>query len=166
MIDFLITLVAWMPSEFASFLLASLPLTESRLALPVALFVFGLSPLVAFVCTFLGNLLPIPILFSLLPRLVAFIESHNQTLNRWINCWFDSLRRKHTGGYSKWGALFLLIFVAIPWPGTGVWTASVLAILFQIRPRLAVVAIIVGQIIGSIAVTSISLGIFEGVKLL
>jgi uncharacterized membrane protein len=166
MTDFFISLFSGMPAWAESFLLAGMPLTESRLALPMALFAFGLSPTVAVVSTFLGNLLPIPIVFLLLPLLIVFLEKHSKTLERWINLWFDVLRRKHADKYAKWGAVFLAIFVAVPWPGTGVWTGSVLAILFDIKAKIAIPAIVVGQAFSSLIVLCVSYGIFGGVKLL
>jgi uncharacterized membrane protein len=166
MTETFIAWVSWMPPELASFLLASLPLTESRLALPLALFVFDLSPCTAFVSTFFGNLLPVPILYSFFPTCVSFASSHIQILDRWLNGWFDSLRKKHGESYSKLGALFLFILVVAPGPGTGVWTATVLAILFRVRVRFAVASIVAGLFVGSLAILAVSLGIFEGIKLL
>ncbi len=166
MIDFLLSWLNGVPPELVSFLLASLPLTESRLALPLALFVFDLSPLTAFVSTFFGNLLPVPALYALLPSCITFATAHVPMLDRWFNGWFESLRKKHSEGYSKWGALFLFILVVAPGPGTGVWTATVLAILFRVRPIFAILSIAAGLFVGSLAILGVSLGVFEGMKLL
>ncbi|OGV83952.1 MAG: hypothetical protein A3J88_02760 [Melioribacter sp. RIFOXYB12_FULL_38_5] len=58
MIDTLLIWLEGLPSELIAFVLAAIPVTETRLALPVAIFVLHLSPWVAFVSTLLGNLFP------------------------------------------------------------------------------------------------------------
>jgi len=52
------------------------------------------------------------------------------------------------------GAIGLSLFVAIPLPVTGAWTGSVMAILFDIKPRYAFPAIILGVTIAGIVVSS------------
>ena len=52
------------------------------------------------------------------------------------------------------GAIGLSLFVAIPLPVTGAWTGSALAILFDIKPRYAFPAIILGVTIAGILVSA------------
>lgn len=54
----------------------------------------------------------------------------------------------------KYGAIGLALFVAIPLPATGAWTGSLAAILFNIKPKNAFSAIILGVIIAGIILTS------------
>ncbi len=162
-------LLSWfhgLPPELTSFLLASLPLTESRLAMPVALFVFHLSPFATFVWTYFGNLLPVPVLYAVLPPVIKFFTVRSPFLDRWVNGWFETLRTKHREGYAKWGAVFLFIVVAAPGPGTGIWTATVLGILFHVKWTYAVVAIAAGLFVASLTILALMLGVFEGAKLL
>ena len=56
----------------------------------------------------------------------------------------------------KYGALGLTLFVAIPLPVTGAWTGSLAAIMFDIKPRYAFPAIILGVTIAGIVVSMIT----------
>ena len=61
----------------------------------------------------------------------------------------------------KYGALGLILLVAIPLPGTGAWTGSLVAALMKMRLQKAVPCIFLGVIIAAVLMTVITkLGIF------
>lgn len=155
---FLLQLVSGFPPEFATAILATFPLTELRAALPIGITVFGLDPLVAFSFSILGNLVPLILIFLLLPPIVKCSEAHSPFLRRMIDRYFRSLERKHKERYDRWGALALVLFVAVPLPGSGVWTGSVLAILFGVEKRFSIPAIILGLGISGAIVLMITQG--------
>lgn len=71
------------------------------------------------------------------------------------------VRRKAHPYVERWGFLGLVVFVAIPLPGTGVWTGSLAAYLFGIGKREAIPALIIGGLL-SILITLIpSLGVVK-----
>ena len=53
-----------------------------------------------------------------------------------------------------------MIFVGIPLPGTGVWSASLIAALLDVRFKWAFPAILVGNLIAGIIVMLLSTGVF------
>ena len=57
--------------------------------------------------------------------------------------------------YKVWG---LLIFVAIPLPGTGAWTGALIAAMFDIRLKTAFPVIALGVLIAGIIISIISFG--------
>jgi uncharacterized membrane protein len=61
----------------------------------------------------------------------------------------------------KYGAWGLFIFVAIPLPGTGVWTGSLIAALLDIRIKWALPAIFFGNMIAAIIIATVSYGLFS-----
>jgi uncharacterized membrane protein len=152
--------------EIASALLATLPVTELRGALPIALVVFELNPIVAYVSTVIGNLVPMALIYLILPRLVVYARNNSKTLDLAFQNWFEKLKNNYGDNYSKWGAFFLLLFVAIPLPGTGVWTGTVLSILFDIKRELAIPYIVLGLLIAGLIVLGLTQGIFHGIQLL
>lgn len=159
MTNALITAVRGWPPEAATFLLAALPVTELRGAIPAAVGVFHLGPWSAFFWAVLGNLLPVPFVLFLLPPVVKLAERRFSAFHRLLERYFRSLETKHRASYEKWGALALAIFVAIPLPLTGAWTASVLAVLFNIRYRTAVLAITAGVLTAGGIVLALTVGI-------
>ena len=61
----------------------------------------------------------------------------------------------------KYGALGLVLLVAIPLPGTGAWTGSLVAALMRMKRKKAVPLIFTGVVIAAILMTVITkLGIF------
>lgn len=166
MIDSLVTALSGIPPELASLLLASVPVAESRVAIPVALFVFDLSATVAFVYTFIGNSVSVLILFWILPACLELLRRHVHWIDRWVVSWFENMKGRYGESYSKWGAFFLFFFVVIPGVGTGAWGATLLAVLLRIDPRLAIPSIIAGVFISGLAVLAVSLGVFSGIQLL
>jgi uncharacterized membrane protein len=55
----------------------------------------------------------------------------------------------------KFEVLGLMLFVAVPLPGTGAWTGAVVASLFKIRFGYAVLAISAGVIIAGVIITAL-----------
>jgi uncharacterized membrane protein len=61
----------------------------------------------------------------------------------------------------KYGAWALVLIVAIPLPGTGVWSGSLIAALLNMRFRWAFPAIFAGNVIAGVLVAGLSYGAFS-----
>jgi len=158
MIDAIIQHVGQLPPEWATFLLAAVPIGELRAALPVGVNVFGLPIWEAFFISYLGNLLPIAIVFAVLPPIFQFVERRIPAIHRFMERYFYRLERKYGDRYERYGSLFLIILVAIPLPTSGAWTASILAVLFDIDARYSIPAMMVGLLIAGGIVSWLTFG--------
>lgn len=156
MIQRLINLTHVLPNELAIALLAAMPIVELRAAIPVAIGVFHFSPLAAYVWSVLGNLIPLALLFLFLPKLIAALSTYSPKMHSIFERYFFRLSTKHAKALDQYGALFLVVFVGIPHPGGGVWTASLLAILFRMHPKYAIPAIVTGVLISGLIVLSLT----------
>lgn len=139
--------------------LAALPVTELRGAIPVGLNLYNLPVLPTFLFAVLGNIVP-----ALL--LLRYLKPFSDLLRRWsafdlFFSWLFKRTRKYEEKYEKYGALFLLFFVAVPLPGTGVWTASVAAFLFGIRLSYAFFMMSAGVFIAGVIVTLADIGLIS-----
>jgi uncharacterized membrane protein len=139
--------------------ISALPITELRGAIPIALIIYKMPIFPAYFFAVLGNIMPV--IFLLL-----YLKPFSDFLCRWhfLNIFFKWLfKRTHQyeEKFEKYGALFLLVFVAVPLPGTGAWTGSIAAFVFGIRFWYAFPAIVGGIIIAGIIVTLTSLGIIS-----
>lgn len=144
------------PSGWVTFSLAMLPILELRGAIPWAILACGMPWQEAFFWSILGNLVPIiPILLLMEP--VANFLRRWQILDRFLEWLFARTRRKGKL-IEKYEALGLMLFVAIPLPGTGAWTGALAAFVFGVRFRLALAAIALGVVIAGILVTGIVTG--------
>lgn len=162
----LLEFVAVFPPEMATLFLAALPITELRAALPVALFVFKLPVLTAYVSAVVGNMIPLVALYLCFPSFMKWVLPHIPWAKKRLDQWLDALEKKYGEAYSKWGAFFLFLFVAVPLPGTGVWTATVLALFFHIKRELAIPCIMGGVLVAGLLVLAFSQGVFQGLKFL
>ena len=146
------------PKEFQVMFTAAMPIIELKGAIPVGIS-FGMAPSSAFVYSYIGSILPAPIILLSIRQIFNYLKKMSfseKIINR--------LTRKSLGkakNVKKYGPLGLFIFVAIPLPGTGVWTGSLIASLLNIKSKRALPAIIIGNLIAGIIVVGISNGVFR-----
>jgi uncharacterized membrane protein len=138
--------------EFIVLIVSMMPIFELRGAIPLAVLHFKMPVLTAFMISWIGNLLPVlPIIYFLEP--IRKSLSNIKFINRFFT-WLYARTYKRSKKVMRLGAIGLSLFVAIPLPVTGAWTGSVVAILFDIKPRYAFPAIILGVTIAGIVVSS------------
>ena len=146
------------PHELAIVFLAMLPLTELRASIPIAIVAYHLAPWMAYALSIVGNLIPLVCLFLFLPWAIGFLSRQSPSLHTILEQYFFRLSKKHERALNTYGALFLFVFVAIPHPGGGVWTASLLAVLFRMKRSRAIAAITCGVLVSGLIVLSLTLG--------
>jgi len=137
-----------------------LPVSELRGGIPFAI-LGGINPVLAFLSCVLANILVIFLIIGFLDFLhVHFLKI---SLYRKIFSFFLARIRKKTDLIEEklplYGYFALTIFVAIPLPITGAWTASLIAWILDLDRRKSILAISLGVIIAGIAVTLTTLGI-------
>lgn len=160
--DFIIELLNFMSTEFKVIFTAALPIIEVRGAIPVGI-ALGMSPIHATLIAFLGSIIPVPfILFGIRP-IFNYLRT-TKTFKKMINKLTSNSMAK-SDNIMKYGYWGLFIFVAIPLPGTGVWSGSLIAALLDMRFKYAFPAILLGNLIASIAIMILSFGfvsVFSG----
>jgi len=137
-------------------LLASMPVGELRASIPVALTIFDMSPFQAYAWSVLGNALPVFFIVFFFSKGLLMLEKKIPSFHAWLERYFYRLSKKHEKKIEKYGALFLIIFVAIPSPASGVWSASLLSVLFRLDKRKAISAIFVGMLLAGLIVLVLS----------
>lgn len=140
-------------------LLASLvPVFETQVAVPIGVLTFSLHPLVIVgVTTLAGMLIPLAIL-PLFGWAVGLITQLHPNIKIWVESFFASRVKRYSGDFQRWGSIALILFIAIPGPFTGAWSATILAYLFGIRYWLAVLSIGAGSGLASVVVLILVLG--------
>lgn len=153
------------PKELIVFLVSALPIGELRAGIPLGLG-FDLSPWLVFWLAVLGNLAPvIPILLFLEPA-SKWLMSQSKFFDRTLGGLFERTRQKHSERIDKYGALGLILFVAIPSPGTGAWTGCLAAWLFDVKLRYAIPAVVTGVFIAGFIVMGVVTGAVAAFKFL
>ena len=141
--------------ELVVLVISALPLAELRGALPVAINLFHFPWHYALLLAIIGNLVPVPFLLLFLgaiSRLLSKIGIFKRML-QWL---FERTRRrgKIVERYERIG---LTLFVAIPLPITGAWTGSLVAVLFGLKFKHALLSIFIGISIAGAIVTCLCL---------
>ncbi len=129
-----------------------LPVTELRGSIPVAIANFHLPPLYVFIASVLGNLVPIIPILWLLEHFSDWVDKHWQIGHNILQWIFQRTKRK-AGIIEKYGWFGLMLFVAIPLPGSGVWTGSIAAFLLGIKRGSAWTAMLCGVLIAGLLIT-------------
>lgn len=145
-----------MTNEIITFLVAALPLSELRGAIPLAILKFGFSPFKALFISFLGNILPILPLLIGLDKVSEYLSHRFDLLNRFFGWLFERTRSRHKDHFHYWGDIALFIFVAIPLPLTGAYSGAVAAFVFGMSKKHAFWSIVLGVFVAGIVVTAIT----------
>jgi uncharacterized membrane protein len=132
-----------------------LPIIELRGAIPLGAGL-GLPWWQTFAISVVGNLLPVPFIL-LLMRWVLDLMKRVKGLRR-IAYWLEERVEKKRDKVEKYAFWGLVLFVAVPLPGTGAWTGSLIAALTGIRFRRAILCVTIGVLIAAIAMTVVSYG--------
>jgi len=148
--------------ELITFLVSASPVVELRGAIPLAILYYKMNFIKAYVIAITGNLMPIyPLLLLLHP--IANLINKIPIGQKLLDFIFRYTRTKG-GIVEKYEIMGLLLFVAIPFPGTGAWTGALLAFLFGLNIHLSFMAISTGVFIAGVIVTAFSmLGIWGAI---
>ena len=139
-----------------TFLISMVPVVELRGGLPVGI-TSGLPVPLAFCAAVLGNMLPVPFIIVFIRKIFAWLRAHWPWMNRVVSA-LEARAESKSGTIEKYGKWGLLIFVAIPAPGTGAWTGALIAALMNMRLKQAVPVIFVGVCIAGVIMSAVTLG--------
>lgn len=141
---------------FVTLFVSMLPVFELRGAIPVGVSL-GLNPIICLIVSIIGNLAPVPFIIVFIRRVFEWMRKKSSRLAR-------IAERLEEKAYNKSGTLYkgeiigLILFVAIPLPGTGAWTGSLIAALLDIRLKVAFPAIALGVIIAGLLIVGLTYG--------
>ncbi len=149
-------LLDFLSVEFTVILTAALPVVEVKGAIPVGISL-GLTPIHSLFLSLIGSMIPVPfILFSIRP---IFNYMRRTKIFKKLAYRLTNRSMAKSGKIQRYGVWGLLVFVAIPLPGTGVWSGSLIAALLDMRFKWAFPAIFVGNVIAGILITALSYGV-------
>lgn len=144
--------------EFCFTILVSMiPVVELRGGIPFGV-TLGLPVWAAYLAAVIGNMLPVPFILVYIRRIFQWMRRHMPRLNSLV----DALERKaHLKGrtVTKYKYLGLLLFVAIPLPGTGAWTGSLAAAFLDMPLRKAIPSVFAGVLVAGVAISALTFGV-------
>lgn len=137
-------------------LMSVLPIME-RFALPVAILKYHLPVAEAFAIVILSNMVPVVFILLLADKFHLWLSHHDSIFGR---TWVKSVAHAQTKfkKYEKYGLIGLMVFLSIPHPLNGAFTASLIAFILGYPMHKALPYLFAGVLIGNSLTLAIVLG--------
>ena len=157
-------MIAWLTSTtagkfIATFFISMGPVIELRGGLPYGIG-FGLDYPLALTAALIGNMVPVPFILVYISRIFLWLRGRHKKLDAFITKLEDKAHLK-SETVEKYGPLGLLLFVAIPLPGTGAWTGALVAALMNMKVKHALPCVFLGVCIAAAIITAVTFGVIS-----
>ena len=142
--------------------LSMIPIVELRGSIPLGI-AMDLKPMYLYIFCLIGSSLvsiPVVLVFRQVIDYLRYRKYLNQVI-RWVD-------RKIEGRAKKLKAasiIGLIIFVGVPLPTTGSWSAAALASIFKMRIKDALLGIFIGNAIAGAIILTVSMHVSEGASI-
>lgn len=158
MVDWLLQIINGVPGPIAIFLLSIAPVVELRAAIPVAIGIYQMPLYQALPIVIGGNILPAILILYGWHWCIECISKRWPWLGKlWVK-WYQKTQVEWDVKIEKYGPWALALFVAIPLPGSGVWSGALAAWIFQLERKKALLSIFIGILMSTAIVTLITIG--------
>ncbi|MGX4598433.1 COG2426 family protein [Faecalimicrobium sp. JNUCC 81] len=135
-------------------ILSMIPITELRGAIPIGI-ALNLNPIGVYIASVIGStLVSIPLILTFrhiihFLREISMFEGLVKKVDRKIDSGMRKLKNISIVG--------IILFVGVPLPTTGTWTASAIASILKLRLKNALFGVLIGNMMSGIIVSAISL---------
>ncbi len=155
------TLDGWgIPHQVITALISMIPLLELRGSILVA-GILKLPFIQTFIAAVIGNMIPIPFILLFIQSIFNWMKKV-----KWLAAIPTKLENKvmkKSKQIEKYGYFGLFLFVAIPLPGTGAWTGSLLAVLLGLNRKKSLLAIFLGVLTAGLIMSLVSYGVLGNI---
>lgn len=137
-------------------IMSMVPITELRGAIPIGI-ALGLDPIGVYIASVIGStLVSIPLILTF-RHIINFLRT-----KRLFEGLVSKVDRKIDSGMKRLknvSILGIILFVGVPLPTTGTWTASAIASILKIRIKNAFLGVLLGNMMAGVLVSLLSLHI-------
>ena len=142
------------------FIISLLPILELRGGL-IAASLLDLPMWTSLLVCIIANIIIIPFILFLMERIIKLL-SHIKLFKDFFDWWQrKALKKKDI--IEKYGYIGIMLFVAIPLPGSGAWTGCLLSVLLGLDKKKSFLAALLGVVIAAVIMLIFSYGILKGV---
>ena len=139
--------------ELCVFFCSMLPIIECRGSIPLG-WGLGLPWWQTALFSIAGNLLPVPFILLFIRAILKWMRESRVKMFASTAAWLDRKIEKHKGTIEKYSYWGLVAFVAIPLPGTGAWTGTLIASVLGLEPKKSFLAATLG-VLGATAIMTV-----------
>ena len=137
-------------------ILSMIPVTELRGAIPIGI-AMDLNPIGVYIASVIGStIVSVPLVLTF-RHIMQFLKEKGIFLKL-----LDKIDRKIHSGMKKMKQVSIfgiILFVGIPLPTTGTWTASAIASILKMRIKDAFIGVLIGNMMAGIIMSLLSLHI-------
>ena len=144
------------PAELTIFLISLLPILELRGGM-IAAALLGVPFGRAFLICLIGNLLPLPFILWLIRPFFNWLKGRPKLKK--VADFLERKTEKNKDKVLKYEIFGLLLFVAIPLPGTGGWTGSLVAAMLDMPIKKSLPTVAVGVLIAGFIMAAVTYGL-------
>ena len=142
-------------AEMVIFIISMVPILELRGGL-LAASLLKIPAATAIPICIIGNIIPIPFILLFINKIFDWMR--NTRFVKLVNR-LEAKGRSKFDKINRYKTLGLLIFVAIPLPGTGAWTGSLAAALMKMDFKSAMISVAGGTLVADIIMCLLSYGV-------
>jgi uncharacterized membrane protein len=156
---FILDLWHSIPNEIKVLIISMSPFFELRLSIPMGIFYYHIPTSLTFVLSIIGNTFVIIPTMLFLEHFISFLMKKVKLIDKICTKIFEKTKHKHTKSFNLYGALGLILIVALPLPGTGAYSGALIAYVFGVPIQKALPLLSAGVIIAGFIVTILSMGV-------
>ena len=134
-------------------LMSAVPLIEMKGAIPLGINVYHINPIVVFLISFIGSLLPVPFVLIFFNKIFEWLGKY-KSFSGFYNL-IDRKINKNKSKFEKFEEIALITFIAIPLPTTGVWTGTAIAAFLKLDFKRSVMCAVVGSFLCGLIITGL-----------
>jgi len=155
--DLIINFFSGFPKELATFLIALIPVTELRASIPLAMKVYGLTPLAAWFYSVAGTYFAMVLIVFLLDPVAKILSKYIPIFAKFFEWLFEHTRKRADKKMEKYGSWAIFILAATPIPLLGGMTGALAAFVFGVEYRKSLPLLLAGTMLSGFIVVEITL---------
>jgi uncharacterized membrane protein len=157
MYEFIINLFGNFPRGLATFLIAAIPVTELRAALPLAYKAYGLGAFWSWFWSVAGTFFTMIIIVLLLDPIAKFLSKHLKIFEIFFSWLFERTRKHASNRVNRYGTWSIFILAATPIPLLGGMTGALAAFVFNVPLKKSLPLLLLGTMFSGMIVLIITL---------
>jgi uncharacterized membrane protein len=144
------------PKELAVFLISIIPVTELRVALPLAYKVYGMSAFWSWFYSVAGTFFTMVIIVLALDPIAKILSKYIKLFDKFFVWLFEHTRKRAGGKMEKYGSWAIFILAATPIPFLGGMTGALAAFIFNVPLKKSLPLLLFGTMVSGIIVLGIT----------
>lgn len=145
------------PRELATFLIAAIPVTELRAALPLAYKLYGMSAFWSWFYAVAGTFFTMVVIILALDPIAKILSKHIKLFEKFFIWLFEHTRKKADKKMQKYGSWAIFILSVSPIPLVGGMTGALAAFIFNVPLKKSLPLLLAGTMVSGAIVLAVTI---------